>query len=418
MYNKPIGIRKSTKASPRKKKSNRASEVTEARDKEHLRLVVEAAGLATCIWDLQSDAITWGGNATQIFGPKQRLPENLAEFELLIHPKDRKRARLELQRSKKGAAAYSSEFRLEWPDGTLHWIKGNGRVFRNQKMSQFLGVFVEIKSRKLESIFLRMQGDLEKQVHSRTEELGKAIRALRAEARERQHLEKSRQELVRLLVNAEEEERRRISRELHDHTGQYLTAMGLELNALRQKFGAGPEADEKISRLQTLAKNVGVEVHRIAVALRPTSLDDFGLYRSLLNCLRDFGEATGVAVDHHISGVEGLVLTDQLQTTIYRFLQEALNNVMKHSSATRVSFVLDAKPDHILGIVEDNGKGFSMEKHFGYSHLQRRLGLRGMKERIMLLGGDFQMESMPGEGTTVFVRIPVPKGTLSEREND
>ena len=103
-----------------------------------------------------------------------------------------------------------------------------------------------------------------------------------------------------------------------------------------------------------------------------------------------------------------------MQTTLYRFLQEALNNVMKHSSATRVSFILDAKPEHVLGIVEDNGKGFSMEKHFNYSHLQRRLGLRGMKERITLLGGDFQIESSPGHGTTVFVRIPMAAGGSPE----
>src|SRR3954469_24698335 len=169
---------------------------------------------------------------------------------------------------------------------------------------------------------MRTQVELEKRMNARTTELATMMEALKMEAREREQVEKAREELFRMLVTSEEDERRRISRELHDHMGQYLTALGLELNALREGFPAGNQTHERIQKLQELARNVGLEVHRIAMALRPTSLDDFGLHRTLLNCLQDFGEATGVAVDHHISGLDTTSLSDQVQTTLYRFLQE------------------------------------------------------------------------------------------------
>jgi signal transduction histidine kinase len=396
---------------PGKPKRFRQAPTREARGEEYLRMAMDVGRMTTWDWNVKTDSILWGGNIFQVFGLQNaKAPQTYAELEALIHPEDRKHARAQLAKARRSPGEFNFEFRVLWPNGTVHWVEAQGQVLteREGKQIHFLGILMDETDRKeLELIFMRTQVELEKRVNARTTELATMMEALKMEAREREQVEKAREELFRMLVTAEEDERRRISRELHDHLGQYLTALGLELNALKETFPEEKETHEKINRLQSLTRNVGLEVHRIAMALRPTSLDDFGLHRTLLNCLQDFGESTGVAVDHHISGLDGVTVPDQMQTTLYRFLQEALNNVLKHSSATRVSFILDVKPDVVLGIVEDNGKGFSMEKHFNYSHLQRRLGLRGMKERITLLGGDFQIESSPGHGTTVFVRIPM-----------
>lgn len=379
---------------------------------EQLRIAVEAARMATWDWNTTQDEISWGGQHMYWLGLEAGAhPKSYAEFESLIHPEDRPRTRAKLLEAVQKNDEYHAEFRVLMPDGSIHWLEGHGRVFpqKENASTHLLGVFMEATARKeVETAFLRAHAQLEQRVHARTAELAKAIMALKSEALERQEAEKAREQLFRMLVTAEEDERRRMSRELHDHMGQYLTALGLELKALQEMMPGTEAVHKRLKKLQAFTIEVGQEVHRIAMALRPTALDDLGLYRTLLNHLEDVASATGLAVDYHISGLEEVAIPSEIETTLYRFVQEALNNVSKHSRADRVNLILTARPDHVLAIVEDNGKGFSVDRYLENSSANHRLGLRGMKERITLLGGDFQIESEEAQGTTVFLRIPLP----------
>jgi signal transduction histidine kinase len=142
------------------------------------------------------------------------------------------------------------------------------------------------------------------------------------------------------------------------------------------------------------------------VVLRPTALDDLGLLRTLSNYAEEWSARTNIAVTFHSTGMEAGRLPRHIETTLYRIACEALNNVLKHSEARHVSIILERREPQASIIVEDNGKGFDVEA-FQSPGNRRRLGLLGMKERATLLDGELTIESSPGQGTTVFVRIPL-----------
>ncbi|MDB6033707.1 MAG: sensor protein [Verrucomicrobiales bacterium] len=378
---------------------------------EQLRIAMEAARMAAWDWNTTTDEISWGTHHLYWLGLEPGAhPRTYAEFDKLLHPEDRPKIRAQLMNAVQRKDEYHAEFRVLLQDGAIHWVEAHGRFLqlKDHTSTHLLGIFMEATARKeVETAFLRTHAQLEQRVHARTAELAKAIQALKAEATERQCAEEARGQLFRMLVTAEEDERRRMSRELHDHMGQYLTALGLELKNLQEMLPPDKAIQKKLKKLQSFTVSVGQEVHRIAMALRPTALDDLGLFQTLINHLEDVVNATGLALDHHIMGFENVSLPAEIETTIYRFVQETLNNIAKHSGADRVSVVLSAKPDHVLTIVEDNGKGFAMDNYLAASGGKHHLGLIGMKERITLLGGEFQIESVEGRGTTVFLRIPL-----------
>jgi signal transduction histidine kinase len=164
---------------------------------------------------------------------------------------------------------------------------------------------------------------------------------------------------------------------------------------------------ECLQRLQDLSDEIGREVHHIALELRPTALDDFGLHAALLNYVTEWSDRSEIEVDFHTGGLDKQRLPPQVETTLYRIVQEALTNVIKHAHAKRVSVILEHRPDHVLAIVEDDGEGFDTEAVMNSASVDPRLGLLGMRERAALVGGTLEIETSPGSGTTVFVRIPL-----------
>jgi PAS domain S-box-containing protein len=248
---------------------------------------------------------------------------------------------------------------------------------------------------------------LEIRVQERTSELDAANGALRDEIVERERAEQARQNLLRQLVTAQEEERRRISRELHDEVGQHITALQLGLRSLEGSVASPPPA-QTLQELFRLAECVGTELHQMALKLRPTALDDLGLVRTLSNYVEEWGHRSGLKMDFHSAGWEVAPrLPSHLETTVYRIVQEALTNILKHARARRVSVILERRSDQVIAIVEDNGVGFAVERT-ALAVSSQRLGLVGMKERAALVAGELNIESSPGAGTTVFVRIPLP----------
>ena len=221
----------------------------------------------------------------------------------------------------------------------------------------------------------------------------------------------------RRMVTVQEDERRRISRELHDEMGQYLTALMLGLNAVGSAIEENTPLHTQILQLQHFSRQVGQDIHRIAWELRPTALDDMGLEVALRNLLEEWSERAEVATDYHGSGKATERLPAEIETTLYRSVQEALTNIAKHAQAERVSVILERQEDHVRLIVEDDGVGIERDT-LPPPKSRQTLGLIGMKERIAMVGGSFTLESTPGQGTTLFLRIPLTREASAGRASE
>lgn len=204
---------------------------------------------------------------------------------------------------------------------------------------------------------------------------------------------------VRRVVDAQEAERTRLARELHDETGQALTSILLGLKPLEQAVGTDERA--AVASLRDLVVSTLQDVRRLALELRPAALDDFGLVPALERLAESFGEHSRTRVDLE-ANLGDTRLPSELETTLYRIVQEALTNVAKHAAASRVSVTLTRKVGSVVAVVEDDGRGFDPG-----SVGSDGLGLMGMRERVALLGGRIQIETAPDAGTTLVAEVPV-----------
>jgi signal transduction histidine kinase len=216
-----------------------------------------------------------------------------------------------------------------------------------------------------------------------------------------------RTELLRRLVSAQEDERRRLSRELHDGLGQELTALTLGLKALEQAAPEGTPDHARLLDVHEVVGRISREAHDLAVELRPTALDDLGLGAALAAYVARWAERTGVAAAFEPIGLEEDRLPPEVESAVYRVVQEALNNVAKHARARRVTVMAAREGGELIVLVEDDGRGFDPQR-VGAASGRRSLGLLGMRERVALVGGTLVTESGEGEGTTVQARIPLP----------
>lgn len=254
---------------------------------------------------------------------------------------------------------------------------------------------------------VRSQQEIETLVALRTAELEAANKSLQAESAERRNAEAGRLALLRRLVTVEEEERKRISRELHDQAGQQLTALLLGLQALKDESYGREQALQKIEQLREIADTLAQSTHQLARQLRPPALDELGLAAAVAGYAEEWSQRTGVAVDANIGVERAGGLSHEAEIVLYRVVQEALMNIAKHAAARRVSLILERRNNHVTAIIEDDGNGFDVEAVMQTPRPGDRLGLLGMQERVGLVDGTLIVESRSGGGTTVFVRIPV-----------
>jgi PAS domain S-box-containing protein len=259
-----------------------------------------------------------------------------------------------------------------------------------------------------------LNDQLEGRVAERTAELAAANASLRAEIGMREVAEADRRELLRLLGTAQEDERRRLARDLHDQMGQHLTALGLGLKVVKDATPDPSPSRDRLQGLQALTDLIGREIHNLALELRPTALDDHGLESALSNYAEGWAERSGIEVDFHGIGLEGDRLPSQVETALYRVVQEALTNVLKHAAARRVSVVIQRAKGQVTAVIEDDGRGFDADSITGSD--DRRLGLLGMRERVGLLGGSLTIEPGANRGTTVIARVPLPVGDSEVRD--
>lgn len=211
--------------------------------------------------------------------------------------------------------------------------------------------------------------------------------------------------MLQKLVGAQEDERQRIARDLHDELGQLLTGLRLHLEAARKLCETDEELCSKVDEAQTLAKRIDNGVDFLAWELRPAALDHFGLVAALAKYVREWSHFSGVTAELLDSGIKKTRFDSAVETNLYRIAQEALNNVHKHAGAKRVEVLLDRRGgDSLVLIIEDDGRGFKVEDKLNRG---TGIGLIGMRERAALVGGSLEIESAPGNGTTVYVRVPL-----------
>jgi signal transduction histidine kinase len=205
---------------------------------------------------------------------------------------------------------------------------------------------------------------------------------------------------LRRVVAAQELERRRLARELHDETGQALTSILLGLRAMEDA-----KSDEQMrvaaAQLRELVVRTLQDVRQLAVELRPKALDDFGLIAALERLVETWTEQTGIGAE--LEARLTARLPPEIETALYRIVQEALTNIVKHARASRVSIVLSERARAVTVVIEDDGIGFEPQ-----SARDDGLGLIGMRERVALVGGRLQIESREGAGTTLLVEVPLP----------
>jgi signal transduction histidine kinase len=202
---------------------------------------------------------------------------------------------------------------------------------------------------------------------------------------------------LRRVIEGQELERRRLARELHDETGQALTSVLLGLKAVE----TAEDAPAALASLRELVVATLQDVRRLAVELRPKALDDFGLVPALERLVETFTESTGISVEFE-SQLGAERLKPEVETTLYRIVQEALTNIAKHAGARRVSVLLVRRPGVVSALVEDDGLGFGRDEEG-----RGGVGLAGMRERLALLDGRLTIESRRGTGTSLVAEVPL-----------
>jgi len=225
------------------------------------------------------------------------------------------------------------------------------------------------------------------------------------------HQQEQLRHLTHQILSAQEEERKQISRELHDEIAQTLTGINVHLATLEVEAAHNAKGlTKKIARTQRLVEKSVNIVHRFARDLRPTMLDDLGLIPALHAFLKEFKKRTGIHIHFTTFALAKISQLDgNTRTVLYRVAQAALTNIALHAQASRVAVSILKLPGAIRLEIKDDGKGFEVERVL-FAKRHQRLGLPGMRERVEMVGGNFAIESAPGRGTTIRAQIPFDSG--------
>jgi PAS domain S-box-containing protein len=370
---------------------------------ERFRFLVEGTrDYAMFLTDPQRRIIHWNNGAERIFGyTRQEIIGTSAD--IIFTPEDI--AGGEPAKEAMTALATGSANDKRWhlrADGSRFWA--DGVMTRLDDASGNLRGFAKIardetRERQAEQALEQAHRDLQ-QAHEVLEQ------RVAERTRELAELNSERQELLQQILTTQEQERRRISRELHDQLGQQLTALTLRLNLLERELTDQPRLLQAVRSLADLLAQTSETVRSLALQLRPPALDLVGLSETLRNYVQDWGNRFNLNVHYQSLGMDSVRLPETVEIVIYRIVQEALTNVLRHARATQVSVLLDRRENQVVVIIEDNGIGFDVARAQELAVSQRSLGLLSMRERASLVRGTLEIESLPDVGTTVFVHIP------------
>ena len=346
-------------------------------NEERLRLATQTGKVGVWDWDIDTGRVEWTDALYPMHGvEKGEFDGSVEMFSQLVHPDDRAMVSESIRKALEEDEPYDLEFKILRPDGGISWLITNAVVLRN------------------ESGPYRMLGA--------TADITEMIMAQSA---------KRESEIMHRIIDAQEAERRRIARDLHDHLGQKMTALRLRMEAAVEKCSGNQEATLAIRELQSSALSIDQDIGFLSWELRPTELENLGLANALGTFVREWSAQHGVqgefrTTKSNLNGSSGERMDPVIELNLYRIAQEALNNVLKHADANSVSVLLHRSKEKIKLIVEDNGKGFDYDTNSPDIQSRHGLGVVGMQERAALLNGNFEIDSFPGKGTTVLVEVP------------
>jgi PAS domain S-box-containing protein len=268
-----------------------------------------------------------------------------------------------------------------------------------------IGIGVDISKRKRAEE--EIKDKLERMVKERTTELDAKNAALLKETKEREQAEERIRKLYSQLVKSQEKERQRISYDLHDNLAQDLFTLKIKLDTFfADQPHTSEENREKISKLSEIVKGTISSIRKMAYELAPGGLKLLGLVPTLCNYCSDFSKEYGVTVDFLPAGMDNIDISFDIQITLYRIVQECLNNIRKHADATHVTIKLVMSFPNIILRIKDNGKGFDVQKEFAGAVDKRQMGIPNIDERVTALKGRMRMESRVMQGTEVVIEIP------------
>jgi PAS domain S-box-containing protein len=321
------------------------------------------------VWNVADGRLIWSPEHYRICGvDPAAFTLTLETAQRLIHPDDLAFAKEGFERLTALGRVFEADLRFVRPDGTIRYVHSVGHPVFNDRaeVTECVGTVLDLTERKEEEL--------------------------------------ARQDLLRRLVVAQEDERRRIALEMHDQFGQQLSALVLMLSTLKRECGRRTNLGQQIASLEEMTRQLDTDLELIVSRLHPPALDDLGLVPALTNYVKRWSAHFDIHADLHAFGMEPGLLTNEIDTALYRITQEALNNIAKHARAEHVAVLLDGRPDRVSLIVEDDGIGFDVDHPVGP---RQRFGVIGMRERATLLGGTLDVESNLGRGATVIARIPV-----------
>ena len=348
---------------------------------ERLRLAVDSTGLGTFDFDPRTRKLIWSDVSKAYFGLPPDAEVNDATFRKGIHPDDRDRVQRIVEEAMRPEShgQYATEYRtIGVNDGKERWVSAWGRVLfdRLGQAERFIGVMLDITDKR---------------------RLEKAAEASRNEIRA----------LAASLLTAQEEERRRVSCELHDQICQQLASLAIDIGGLAANPPPPEDARGRLKALQARVVKASEETRHIAYELHPSVLDDLGLVASLRALCKEFSEREGIAIEFD-SGVLPGSIPREIVSGLYRVAQESLQNIAKHSNAKHVSVALSLRKGSVLLSIEDDGVGFDVGAVKG----RGGLGLVGMEERTRLIHGTLSIEAQPGHGTRISLTVPLRAGNL------
>jgi len=351
-------------------------ELDKAREKakqneERLTLALSAAQLGTWDWHIPDSVTKWSVETKRMFGFSANDPEVPPDtFYSMLHPDDRSYVEDSINRSIDEATPYEAEFRMPQPDGSVRWIRGKGKVLLDQgRPERMIGVNADITKEKTAEMQLR-------RTHQQ-------VRVLAGR-----------------LINAQEAERHRVSRELHDDLSQRVASLSVTLSRLKRKLPEQSEILPDVNELYKQANNLGNDIRQLSHQLHPVTLEHLGLVGALEEYLGEFERETGISTSF-TARVNTRKIAFEISVCLYRIALEALKNVAKHSDTAFASIVLEEHDQVLTMTIVDSGRGFDLEA----AKRGSGIGLVSAEERVKLFDGAFEVKSRPGEGTKLTATI-------------
>lgn len=338
---------------------------------ERLRLAQQAARMGTFEWNIQTGVNIWTPELESIYGlPLGGFTRTQLAFEKLVHPDDRSTVAELVEEALKTGLPTRGEWRVPLSDGSLHWIVGRWQVFRDDsgQPERMIGVHLDVTERKL------------------------AERALA--------------DMTRKLIDAQEQERARIGRDLHDDVSQRLALLSVQLEQLKEH---SPELQDRLEELRQQVDELSSDVQTLSHELHTSKLEHLGVVAGIRSWCREFAQRQRMEIDFKSDVATALPM--EVGICLLRVLQESLHNAVKHSGVKHMQVQLRGDANQVHLEITDSGKGFDDQAAMA----GKGLGLTSMRERVRLLNGTMAIDSRPMAGTRIHVRVPLKAEPNSEQ---